>query len=161
MASKNADVRPSQLSEEYVQDSSDEGEEGAGDASIRRESSKATATDDSAKETILNGVTPASEHQNTLASESPQSSQGSSSSDNDDNKSDGEHSDSSSGSSKRSREPEKATETTKSSKKQKTRYVRPDPSQKLFSLFCTGRIGHRYRYQANHSLHQQDSKPSS
>lgn len=129
MASKKIDARPSQLSEEYVQDSSDESEKSAEDESTGREPPKATATDDSAEEIISNGVALASEQQDAPASESRQSGQESSSSDNDGNKSDGEHSNVSSGSKKRSREPEKVTETTSSSKKQKKRYVKADPSR--------------------------------
>ena len=160
MASKDTDARPAQLSEEYVQDSSDEGETGAEDVSKRSGLAKGSGRESPPKQPSSNGVAPAPEQQDTPAPESPQSSQESGSSSDEGNKSDGVQSNASNGSKKRTGESETMTESSRSSKKQKKRYAKAGPCQELFSFFCTGKRRRQYRYQANHSLHQQYSEPS-
>ncbi len=142
MAAKAVVARPNLLSEEYVQESSDEGGRSEEDTSTGENPSKKAGKDHSANKQTPNGVGSAPKQKDTPSSESSQSSQESSSAVDEDATSNGELSNSSSGSRKRRRESEKTTNTSQSSKKRKKRYVEAGPCQGLFSFICVAKRRH-------------------
>lgn len=124
MAAKGASARPSNLSEEFVHDSSDDSDE-TGDAAVSPDASKALNGPEkpSTQSQVPNGSKKSSSRPKDPTPDSSESSSESSSPEDDDDGTSSEGPAGSTGSKKRSRESEQSLKNPQPSKKQKTRYV--------------------------------------